>query len=224
MGAAARAMGGHRLERPVPTAQRVASLLRAQISDGALPPGSQLVEEALAEALGVSRNTVREGFALLVGERIVDRIPSRGVFVATPGPDDVRDLYQARLMVEVAALGSGPPADGETLGQLRDCIERARACRDEGDWDGVALANQNFHRAIASLTKSERTTQWFASLLAQLRLVFHRIGDHSFHAAYIDDNARVLAALEAGDRDGATACLVDYLERARDDVLSRLTA
>lgn len=217
-----RALAGARFERPVPTAQRVASLLRDQISDGALPPGSQLVEESLAVALGVSRNTVREGFALLAGERIVDRFPSRGVFVATPGADDVRDLYQSRMMVEATAVRWGQTPERHTLEEMAACIERARSCRDERDWDGVALANQNFHRAIASLTRSERTTAWFASLLAQLRLVFHRIGDHSFHAVYIEDNARVLAALESGDREAATTCLVDYLERAREDVLRRL--
>ena len=216
-------MSGQRLERPVPTASRVAALLRAQISDGALPPGSQLVEESLAETLGVSRNTVREGFALLVGERIVDRFPSRGVFVATPGAADVKDLYQARMMVEATAVRWGLAPDEETLRLMHTCVEEARGFRDQQDWDGVALANQNFHRAIASLTRSERTTAWFASLLAQLRLVFARIADRSFHATYIDDNARVLAALESGDREAATRCLVDYLERARDDVLVRLT-
>ena len=124
---------------------------------------------------------------------------------------------------EATAVRWGLAPDEETLRLMHTCVAEARGFRDQQDWDGVALANQNFHRAIASLTRSERTTAWFASLLAQLRLVFARIADRSFHATYIDDNARVLAALESGDREAATRCLVDYLERARDDVLARLT-
>ncbi len=208
----------------MPTAQRVADVLRGQISDGVLPPGVQLVEESVAEALGVSRNTVREGFALLAGERIVDRVPARGVFVSTPGADDVRDLYRARMAVEAAAVCWGRAPDEEVLETMRACIARARVCAAGADWDGVALANQTFHRAIASLTGSERTVAWFATLLAQLRLVFQQIEDHSFHAVYIQDNARVLAALEDSDRDAAHRVLVDYLDRARDDVIGRLTA
>lgn len=222
--AAVKAMGSHRLTRPVSTSERVADALRDEISDGVLPPGVQLVEESLAEALGVSRNTVRESFALLAGEGIVDRIPSRGVFVAILGVDDVHDLYRARMMVEGSAMRWGNPADAAVLGEMHRCLSRGRECRDAGDWDGVARANHSFHRAVASLTGSDRTTRWFASLLAQLRLVFHRIEDRSFHAIYIDDNARVLAYLEADDREAATKCLLDYLERARDDVLDRLTA
>jgi DNA-binding GntR family transcriptional regulator len=70
--------------RPAPAAHRVADALREEILAGGLRPGAQLVEESLAGTLGVSRNTVREAYALLAGERIVERIPARGVFVARP--------------------------------------------------------------------------------------------------------------------------------------------
>lgn len=219
---AVRALAGVEWERPVPTAQRVADLLRQKISDGAMPPGSRLTEESLAGALKVSRNTVRESFALLAGEQIVDRFPSRGVFVATPDADDVRDLYQARMLVEAAALQWGQAPEQTDFDRLAECIATAREAALCANWDGVALANQGWHRAIASLSRSERTATWSMSLLAQLRLVFHRIEDKSFHAKYIDDNEAVLRHLQSGDRSGATTALMDYLSRARDDVLSRL--
>ncbi|HVT67172.1 MAG TPA: GntR family transcriptional regulator, partial [Trebonia sp.] len=52
------------------TAGRVTDILRTHITDGLLPPGTRLSEEAIGRALGVSRNTLREAFALLSHERL----------------------------------------------------------------------------------------------------------------------------------------------------------
>ena len=86
----------------------VASVLRTKIAEGQLRPGTKLSEQALAQALGVSRNTLREAFTVLGNELIITRIPNRGVFVASPGVDDVREIYAVRRMIEPAALHWGP--------------------------------------------------------------------------------------------------------------------
>ena len=202
--AAVKAMASHRLARPVSTSERVADALRDEISDGVLPPGVQLVEESLAEALGVSRNTVRESFALLAGEGIVDRIPSRGVFVAILGVDDVHDLYRARMMVEGSAMRWGNPADAAVLGEMHRCLSRGRECRDAGDWDGVARANHSFHRAVASLTGSDRTTRWFAGTASN--------GDADYETA-----AQLTAAAR---RDPRLVGVATFVTNVQDDCFS----
>lgn len=53
---------------------QAARQLRARISNGQLPPGAKLSEQAVARELGVSRNTLREAFTMLAAERLVDRI------------------------------------------------------------------------------------------------------------------------------------------------------
>lgn len=212
-----------RLVRPAPAAQRVADALREEILAGGVRPGEQLVEESLAASLGVSRNTVREAYALLAGERIVDRLPARGVFVARPGPDQVRDVYRARAMVEASALQWGLPASEEQLDGLEACVRSGRLHRVDGDWAQVAQANHDFHRRVVDLTGSSRVIAWFSGLLAELRLAFHQISDVTFHGPYVDDNASVVELLRAGRRDDAALHILDYLARAEQDVLARLT-
>ena len=63
------------------TAARVTEILREQIAGGLFPPGTRLSEEAIGEALGVSRNTLREAFRLLGHEQLVVHELNRGVFV-----------------------------------------------------------------------------------------------------------------------------------------------
>lgn len=210
--------------RPPSAATRVAEALRQQIVDGALPPGSQLVEESLATTLGVSRNTVREAYALLVGERIVERVPHRGVFVARPGSAVVRDLYLTRTLIEAAAVRWGPELTPRALIGLRGAVTAGQAARAQHDWVGVAQANQGFHRQVVDLSGSLRLTEAFSATLAEMRLVFHQTGDGAFHGPYVDDNDTVTTLLERGERDAAAEHTVVYLARARDDVLARLAA
>ena len=95
-----------------------ASVLRRRIAEGELLPGDKLSEQALAESLGLSRNTLRESFTLLNNELIITRIPNRGVFVASPDADDVREIYAVRRTVEPACLAWGEGLDLDRLEEI----------------------------------------------------------------------------------------------------------
>lgn len=223
--AALAALGRARLQMPPSAAERVAQALSEQIVQGQLRSGTRLTEETIATALGVSRNTVREAFALLTSERIVVREPNRGVFVATPGPDDVRDLYATRLLIEPAAVLWGPGLSDRALAELRAAVSRGTTARAEGRWDDVASANQQFHRVIASMGSSRRIDQHMSVVLAEMRLVFHLMSEGpQFHASYLDSNDEICSLLEAGRREEAATLLRDYLQRAQAQLLEALAA
>jgi DNA-binding GntR family transcriptional regulator len=63
--------GGHATHAH--TGAWVAGVLRSRISAGQLAPGTKLSEQKLSEALGVSRNTLRDAFTVLAGESVVQR-------------------------------------------------------------------------------------------------------------------------------------------------------
>ena len=198
----------------------VASVLRERIAAGQLAPGSKLSEEALGEALGVSRNTLREAFSSLAAERIVIRVPNRGVYVAQPSADDIREIYRARRYLEPAALVWSSATD---LTPLRRAVERATAARDAGSVAGMADANQTFHAAIVALGGSDRLDLLMAQILAEMRLVFHSMAaDTAFHAPYVDDNVRIVELLEAGQRAEAATLMIAYLGRAEAQLLATL--
>lgn len=104
-------------------ADSVAAALRAAISEGEYMPGQQLNEVRASERFDCSRNTLRESFAMLAAERIVERIPHRGVFIATPDEDFVRDLYLARAAIEPAAARYGTfPDPGELVSLTESAV------------------------------------------------------------------------------------------------------
>ncbi|MHC6175631.1 GntR family transcriptional regulator [Glutamicibacter endophyticus] len=204
------------------TSAWVASTLRRQIAEGQLLPGTKLSEQVLAQALGVSRNTLREGFTLLDSELIITRIPNRGVFVASPTADDVREIYAVRRTVEPAAAAWGSTLD---LSTLRDIVETARSAQRNGDVPGMAGANQRFHELLVASSGSSLLGELMGRVLARMRLVFHAMRDApDFHTHYVQGNAHVLELLEAGKRLEAAEALRRYLDTAEAELLEHLRA
>jgi len=200
----------------------VAQVLRRRISAGDLRPGAKLAEQALSEELEVSRNTLREAFTALAAESIVQRVPNRGVFVALPDAEAIRDVYQVRRMLEPAALlwGELPEARKEELRGIRAAIAGAL---EAGDADGMAAANQRLHDTIVAMSGSPTLSTVMERTLARMRLVFHRMEDPSgFHAPYADRNLALLDLVLSGRRDEAARVLRGYLDAAEGELLEHL--
>src|SRR6478735_9295724 len=186
--------GASRLRVAVPAvAARVASELRLQIAEGALLPGSKLKEEALSEELGVSRNTVREAFAELASERLVVRLPNRGVFVASLEASDIHDVYAVRRAIEVSAVRGGGSA--ESIAAVRAAVEEGKRAAEAGDSEGLNII--------------------MSQVLAEMRLFFHKASiDGGFYQDYLPDNEQICKALEAGEYERAAGRLLAYLDKS----------
>ncbi len=199
------------------TAQWVAAALRQRIANGELTPGTKLPEEAFREALGVSRNTLREAFVTLNAERVVNRIPNRGVFVAHPTADDVREIYRVRKLLEPASILWAPQIDVDHLTAI---VGKGRAAVTVGDVPGMASANQEFHRAVMASSGSNRLDALMEQVLAEMRLVFAAMGwDPRFHAPYVEGNERIVDLLAAGQRGEAAEYLTEYLSQAEEQLV-----
>lgn len=200
------------------SSHRVADALRIEIAQGAIPPGAQLGEEALAGGLGVSRNTVREAFRLLSQERLLVYAQNRGVFVRTLTAGDIHDIYEARRVLEVSAL------ERAALGRLepvRSAVEAGEAASGRSDAHGIGTADLQFHLELVGLAGSPRMSEAAALWLTEVRLAFHPVRDPlRWHRDYLVRNRAILDALTANDRALAVSLVVDYLTEAERDVVS----
>jgi len=201
------------------TAEQAAQMLRTQITEGRLLPGTRLREEQVATAFAISRNTVREAFQLLAHEHLLDRAMHRGVHVRTVSAEDIRAMYATRRLVEPLAV-DGAISDGALRGALRDIVDRADADAGRDDWEQAGTADIDFHRLLMSACHSGHLSTMFEQLLAELRLAFLLIPDRpTFHQPYIARNRRLVDLLDAGDRDIAVRELGDYLDAAERHLL-----
>ena len=77
--------------------------LRNAILSMHFKPKQRLVERVLCEQTGVSRTCVREALQHLVSEGLVERVPNKGLYVATVTADEARQIYEVRAVLESAA-------------------------------------------------------------------------------------------------------------------------
>lgn len=202
------------------TAERVADILRARIIEGAVAPGQRLAEDRIREALGMSRNTLREAFRLLVRERLLVHEFGRGVFVARPTAADVADLYRVRRVVEGAALRGAADIGEQQLAGLAAAVEDGRHARDAEDWPGIGTANMRFHRAVTALAGSPRLDDMMDWVLAEMRLVFHIMdAPRDFHLPYLDRNRAIHALVRDGRTGEAAQMMAEYLDSAERQLL-----
>ncbi|MEU5422846.1 GntR family transcriptional regulator [Streptomyces sp. NPDC001407] len=205
------------------TAQRVADALRDRIEGGGLPPGTQLSEEALGRELGVSRNTLREAFRLLVHESLVVHRLNRGVFVRVLEPADVADIYRVRAALETAGVRAAASAAPALRAAVTEAVARGEHAAAGNDWPKVASADLRFHRALAALSGSPRIDTAMDRLLAELRLAFHTMpSPRRFHEPFLLRNRALATLLENGERGRAEAELTTYLDDARQLILDTM--
>ncbi|MFC1402224.1 MULTISPECIES: GntR family transcriptional regulator [Streptacidiphilus] len=205
------------------TAERIADVLRTQVTDGHIAPGTRLSEETVGAALGVSRNTLREAFRLLAHERLLVHELNRGVFVRTPHPDDVTELYRLRRLIEGAAVREVAGAPDRAIDEIRRSVEEGEQAAAEQRWPDVATADLHFHRAIVRLAGSPRLEAFMDRIHAELRLAFHATGDpQRFHAPYLNRNRELLTALQTRDTRQAEIHLTAYLDDSERQLLRTL--
>lgn len=210
------------LDRPT-TPLRVAEVLREQILLGRLPSGTRCAEQQLAGALGVSRNTLREAFQVLVGERLLVHEPHRGVFVRRLGVDDVRDVYAFRRVVECGALAD--PVRPGALEELADAVAAGQAAAARGDWVGAGTEDVRFHLAVTAAAGSPRLDRVVRALFVELRLAFQLVPDPStLHGPFLARNAEIAALTAAGDHRAAAGALRDYLDDAEACIVAAVGA
>jgi len=208
-------MASDRLIQRSSTADQVANLLRKEILAGELTPGTPLREVALARSLGVSRNTVREGIRILVGEGILHHNVHRGVTVAQLTAADVADIYATRRVLEIAAIRAARPSD-EQLAALRTLASSLEAAARKGDPQELVDLDLAFHLELVGLLGLDRLSAFADRVLAELRLGLFIID--ASHGKQAKDWARVHTEvcdlLEHGKRAECARLLERHLEDA----------
>lgn len=212
-----------RLDRPS-AADLAAERLRTWIICGDLAPGTRLPEEQLCDALGVSRNTLRESFRLLGHERLVVHELNRGVFVRTLTAADVTDLYLVRELAELAGVRAARAAGAPLVQRVEDAVAAGTEAARAEDWSAFATADLGFHQALAALAGSARIDELMGRLLAELRLAFGAVRDRAaFHRPYAGRNAELADLLRDRQVERLERELRIYLAEARDTIVSTLS-
>lgn len=140
------------------SARKVYDSLRAMVLNGELAPGTQILEQELAEMVGMSRTPVREALIRLQSDGLVEVIPRHGVRIVPMSLSDMHDIYMILIGLEpiAASLAAERGVSEEDLEVLIRTTEAMDSALDRNDMEGWALADEEFHLAVLHQSGNSR--------------------------------------------------------------------
>ena len=199
--------------------------MREDIIGGRLLPGTALVEAELVKAYNASRNTIREALHQLDREGLATYVRHKGVMVRRLGLAEVRDLFTVRRTLELQAILTSRPLREYQSDRMLDALEAAELAQWREDWRALGTHGLHFHQHIVGLLRSPLFDEFFATVAAQIRLLFSLAPDEEhFQRPWIIRDRQIHDLLAAGQRQAAAEAMASYLDDSENRLLDLLSA
>lgn len=203
-----------RMNRADGLRQRVYETLREQISLGRIGHDQRLIENAVADALGVSRTPVREALALLAREGLLVAT-TRGFVLPELAEADIAEIYQLRGLLEPAAFRDAVAnMTAAGIAAMRGALADQRAAHVRNDFLGFAEGNARFRAAWLALVPNRRLVDAVALYSDHFQIIRVRLQVGAVRQIVIDGQARALAAAEARDLAAARRAIAAHVAAA----------
>jgi DNA-binding GntR family transcriptional regulator len=211
-----------------PLREQAAERIKHLILTNQLRPGQTLAIRQLANFLGVSHTPVREALAMLEREGLVCTPPYGKPAVTPIEAQDVREVWEMRMLLERAAVGAAVFSLSDSrLDELLKGLEKARLDAEQHDYQAHYESDLEFHRAIVECMDNGL----FLDLAAQvedrsirIRTLVESTATEKDVVSIVDEHMLVLEAIKSRDADAALGLLMDHLEAGKERTLRALDA
>lgn len=193
------------------------AFVREAILRGVLQPGERLNQDAIAEALGISRMPVRASLKQLEAEGLVRILPHRGATVSVLQAHEIAEIYDVRVLLETYLIDQ---AMRKMTPSLLSELEAMVA--DLAKEDGVSESFERRKDFYERLYRAADRPRAFA-LAQQLRAAVGRylllIQVERPHG-----HEQLLVHLRNGDKPAAKKWLTSHLRNVSRQLQERISA
>jgi DNA-binding GntR family transcriptional regulator len=207
-------------------ADQVHRELRSRILGGQLPGGHRLLPEELAVDLSISQTPVKEALLRLEADGLVVSEVRRGSVVRLFTLKDVEELYEARILIELDAVGSAFERQAitpELLDELSRNLEQHafHLKRDTLKDLTTALSfDREFHHQLILARDNAVIAAWHQRVLTQTHTAYVYLASDT--SRVFAEHRDILDALKAGSVAQAKEALGRHLIRSRESLLANV--
>lgn len=195
-------------------------VIKQNIIDLEIKPGSMVGEQELAQELGLSRTPVHEAFLELSKTRIVEILPQRGCRVSLIDPALVEEARFIRLTIETAivekACGLAKP---EELAQLESNLKLQEFYLANPDPKAMLDLDDAFHQSFYKICNMMQC--WY--MVNAMSIHFDRLRSMSLTTVkdlkIVSDHRLMLDAVRMQDTAQARMIVEKHLSRVQCDVM-----
>ncbi|MBD7958154.1 GntR family transcriptional regulator [Microbacterium sp. Sa4CUA7] len=196
--------------------------LRRRVLSGDLAPDTTLGEVEIAESYDVARPTAKAAIENLVRDRLLERRAHKSARVVRLTPDDARDIYRTRVVIEAQVLRL-LAAERRVPDAAREANKEISALVDASPHD-IVEPDMRFHRSLVDALGSTRTSGIYQSLASEVVFCMSQVQGASLLPTSLiaGEHERILELIEAGDGEAAAELLALHVGRARERLAERL--
>lgn len=214
------------LAAPPNRVEQVRDAILEEISTGRLPAGERVIQEQIAQALGVSRQPVQQALLLLRDQGVLREAGGRGLIVAPLEADQVQHMYELRAAIEgLAARRAAETAADRAGKQGPAVIEAGRKAAVSGAVARMVAADRRFHEFLYELSGNPLVAPTMAAHWTYTERVMAEVLTRDETPRDIwDQHAAVLEAIAAGDAARAESLARAHITQAARFMTARLRA
>jgi DNA-binding GntR family transcriptional regulator len=196
---------------PAGTTQRIVDAITVAIVERRLMPGTKLVEQQIADLFKVSRTLVRQALNQLSRDRLVTLEPARGAFVAQPGVDEARQVFEVRRLIEHQMVRELCAVVTDEQVALRTHLANEADAVARIDVAGRTRLLADFHVVLARMLGNEVLAELLADLLARCSLIalMYQSAHGAGHSAA--EHVAIVDAIERRDARAAARLMDSHL-------------
>lgn len=195
----------------VPEETIIRSILTA-VAEQRLPAGTKLGEQGLSDLFNCNRANVRRALTALAAQHVVELRPNRGAYVATPSPEEAREIFEARRTIE-RTLGRRVAANATAvdIADLRQTIAQEALARASGDKPSELRLSRSFHMRLAVIAGNRVLERFLGELTLRTTLILGLYSAAGTACCAEDEHARIVDAIEARDEVKLVELLDEHL-------------
>lgn len=192
--------------------ERIYRAVVSAVMSHRLPPGTRLGEQDFCELYKVSRTTVRKALQRLAHHHIIELRPNRGAVIASPTPQEARDVFAARRALEreivPLVIRNASPASLRAIRAAIDAEEAARLGDDRAAW--IRLGGE-FHLLLAQLAGNGVLQRFMHELVSRCSLIIALYENPGAPMCCNHDHRALMALIERGAGADASALIEQHL-------------
>lgn len=209
------------LDLTQPTNIQIYRILRREIVQCLIHPGTQLSETEVSTRFQVSRQPVREAFIKLAENGLIQIRPQRGSYVNKISLSNVRNSCFVRQAIECAVVRRAAELiTDEQVYQLEQNLYQQRLAVERQQSSAFFQLDDEFHQLISNIADCPLAWDTIENIKASIdRVRYMSLEELSPPAMLLEQHQAIFIALENRDPDAVEKAMLAHLHEISETIL-----
>lgn len=199
--------------------ERVVSAVVEAVLNHRLAPGMRLIERELQNVSGANRSAIRNGLLRLAQSGLVELSPNKGATIAMCSPEEARQIFEARLVIETATIRMlAAKVTDEDRRQLRALVAEENEAYHQHRMEDARHLARRFHLLLTELAGNDVLTGFLRDLINRQPLLSWTRREQKQRFCGTEAHVAIVEAVAAGNGEAAARLNAEHLRELEHEL------